>query len=155
MPSATVELRNIEGTQAALGWAGGHTVVVDRPEGRAGGMGLGFNGAQLLALALGGCFCNDLRYTAEQMGVQLGKIAVTVTVEMEGVPLATTAAAMTVSCETLDGSDPQPVIEKAKAICMVANTLRQGAAVTIEFGGPEHFLVRLNRVRPCGWTDWD
>ena len=132
MPSATVELRNIEGTQAALGWAGGHTVVVDRPEGRAGGMGLGFNGAQLLALALGGCFCNDLRYTAEQMGVQLGKIAVTVTVEMEGVPLATTAAAMTVSCETLDGSDPQPVIEKAKAICMVANTLRQGAAVTIE-----------------------
>ena len=132
MPSATVELRNVEGTQAALGWAGGHTVVVDRPEGRAGGMGLGFNGAQLLALALGGCFCNDLRYTAEQMGVQLGKIAVTVTVEMEGVPLATTAAAMTVSCETLDGSDPQPVIEKAKAICMVANTLRQGAAVTIE-----------------------
>ena len=132
MPSATVELRNIEGTQAALGWAGGHTVVVDRPEGRAGGMGLGFNGAQLLALALGGCFCNDLRYTAEQMGVRLGKIAVTVTVEMEGEPLATTAAAMTVSCETLDGSDPQPVIEKAKAICMVANTLRQGAAVTIE-----------------------
>jgi len=132
MPSATVELRNIEGTQAALGWAGGHTLVVDRPEGRAGGMGLGFNGAQLLALALGGCFCNDLRYTAEQMGVQLGKIAVTVTVEMEGVPLATTAAAMTVSCETLDGSDPQPVIEKAQAICMVANTLRQGAAVTIE-----------------------
>ena len=132
MPSATVELRNVEGTQAALGWAGCHTVVVDRPEGRAGGMGLGFNGAQLLALALGGCFCNDLRYTAEQMGVRLGKIAVTVTVEMEGVPLATTAAAMTVSCETLDGSDPQPVIEKAQAICMVANTLRQGAAVTIE-----------------------
>ena len=132
MPSATVELRNIEGTQAALGWAGGHTVVVDRPERKAGGMGLGFNGAQLLALALGGCFCNDLRYTAEQMGVRLGKIAVTVTVEMEGVPLATTAAAMTVSCETLDGSDPQPVIEKAQAICMVANTLRQGAAVTIE-----------------------
>ena len=132
MPSATVELRNIEGTQAAMGWAGGHTIVVDRPEGRAGGMGLGFNGAQLLALALGGCFCNDLRYSAEQMGVRLGKIAVTVTVEMEGTPLATTAAAMTVSCETLDGSDPQPVIEKAKAICMVANTLRQGAAVTIE-----------------------
>ena len=135
MPSATVELRNIEGTQAALGWAGGHTVVVDRPEGKAGGMGLGFNGAQLLALALGGCFCNDLRYTAEQMGVRLGKIAVTVTVEMEGQPLATTAAAMTVSCETLDGSDPQPVIERAKAICMVANTLRQGAAVTIESAG--------------------
>lgn len=54
MVSAAVELRNVEGTQAAMGWAGGHTVVFDRPEGEAGGMGLGFNGAQLLALALGG-----------------------------------------------------------------------------------------------------
>jgi hypothetical protein len=33
-----------------MGWAGGHTIIVDRPEGKAGGMGLGFNGGQLLAL---------------------------------------------------------------------------------------------------------
>jgi uncharacterized OsmC-like protein len=64
MKSTTVELRNIEGTEAAAGWAGDHTLVVDRPEGKAGGQGLGFNGGQLLALALGGCFCNDLRYVA-------------------------------------------------------------------------------------------
>jgi hypothetical protein len=37
MPSATVELRNIAGTEAAVGWAGAHTVVVDRPDGKAGG----------------------------------------------------------------------------------------------------------------------
>jgi hypothetical protein len=52
MISTTVELRTVEGTQAAMGWAGGHTIVVDRPEGRVGGLGLGFNGAQLLALAI-------------------------------------------------------------------------------------------------------
>ena len=69
MVSMTVELRNVEGTEAAMGWAGGHTIVVDRPEGKAGGLGLGFNGAQLLALAIGGCFCNDLRYVADEMGV--------------------------------------------------------------------------------------
>jgi organic hydroperoxide reductase OsmC/OhrA len=56
MASMTVELSNIAGTEAALGWAGGHTLVVDRPEGRAGGKGLGFNGGQLLALTIGGCF---------------------------------------------------------------------------------------------------
>ena len=56
MLSATVELRNVEGTEAAGGWAGAHTVVVDRPDGKAGGRGLGFNGAQLLALTIGGCF---------------------------------------------------------------------------------------------------
>jgi len=98
MTSMTVELRNVEGTEAALGWAGGHSVVVDRPEGKAGGQGLGFNGGQLLAKAIGGCFCNDLGYSAHAMGVQLGKIAVTVTV----------------SCDTLDGSDPAPVIERPR-----------------------------------------
>jgi len=64
MPEVAVELRNIAGTEAALGWAGAHTIVVDRPDGRAGGKGLGFNGSQLLALTIGGCFCNDLRYVA-------------------------------------------------------------------------------------------
>lgn len=42
-------LRNVEGTQAALGWAGSHTSVVDRLTGKPAGQGLGFNGAQLLA----------------------------------------------------------------------------------------------------------
>ena len=104
MASMTVELRNVEGTEAAMGWAGGHTIVVDRPPGKAGGRGLGFNGAELLALAIGGCFCNDLRYVANDMGVGLGKIAVSVTVEMAGNPLLTTGARMAVSCEMLDGS---------------------------------------------------
>ena len=132
MPSTTIELRNVEGTQAALGWAGGHTIVVDRPDGKAGGRGLGFNGAQLLALAIGGCFCNDLRYVAEKTGVGLGKIAISVTVELEGNPLVTTAATMAVSCQTLDGSDPQIIIEKAKTTCMVTNSLRRGIPVKIE-----------------------
>ena len=52
---------------------------------RTGGRGLGFNGAELLALAIGGCFCNDLRYVANDMGVGLGKIAVSVTVEWRAI----------------------------------------------------------------------
>lgn len=132
MMSPTVELRTVEGTQAAMGWAGGHTVVVDRPEGKAGGMGLGFNGAQMLALAIGGCFCNDLRYVAEEMGVGLGKIAVSVTVNLDGKPLLATSATMTVSCETLDGSDPRKVIDKAGEISAISNSLRRGVPVTVE-----------------------
>jgi organic hydroperoxide reductase OsmC/OhrA len=91
MPSAVVELSNVAGTEAALGWAGAHAIVVDRPEGRAGGMGLGFNGAQLLALTIGGCFCNDLRYVAHAMGVALGDFAVLVTVYLDGAPIMATA----------------------------------------------------------------
>ncbi len=132
MVAMTIELRNVEGTEAAMGWAGGHTIVIDRPEGKAGGLGLGFNGAQLLALAIGGCFCNDLRYVAEETNVSLGSISVSVTVELEGDPLITTAATMEVSCSVLDGSDPRPIIEKAKASCMVSNSLARGIPVSIE-----------------------
>ena len=135
MPSMTVELRNVEGTQAAMGWAGGHTLVVDRAEGKAGGQGLDFNGGQLLALSIGGCFCNDLRYAAAEMGVGLGRIAVSVTLELEGDPLLATGATMSVSCEMLDGSDPQTIIDRAQAISTVANSLRRGLPVAIQTAG--------------------
>lgn len=36
MVRSVIELRNVAGTEAAMGWAGGHTVVIDRPEGKAG-----------------------------------------------------------------------------------------------------------------------
>jgi len=131
MPSTTVELRNIAGTEAAVGWAGAHTVVVDRPEGKAGGRGLGFNGAQLLALTIGGCFCNDLRYVAHATGVELAGISISVTVELEGDPILATSATMVVSCETLDGSSAESVIEKAKATCMATNSLRRGLPIAV------------------------
>lgn len=132
MTSATVELRSVEGTQAAVGWAGSHTVVVDRPPGKAGGMGLGFNGAELLGLTIGGCFCNDLRYVAAELGVPLGRIAVSVTVMIEGDPLLATSATMRASCETLDGSDPSRIIERAQESCMATNSLRRGFPIKVE-----------------------
>jgi organic hydroperoxide reductase OsmC/OhrA len=131
MQSTTVELRNIAGTEAAVGWAGAHTVVVDRPDGKAGGRGLGFNGAQLLALTIGGCFCNDLRYVAHATGVELGGISVSVTVELEGDPVLATTATMVVSCETLDGSSAESIIEKATATCMAINSLRRGLPIAV------------------------
>lgn len=39
MVQSSVELRNVPGAEAALGWAGAHTLVVDRPDGKAGGLG--------------------------------------------------------------------------------------------------------------------
>jgi organic hydroperoxide reductase OsmC/OhrA len=136
MVSMTVELRNVEGTQAALGWAGSHTVVVDRPEGKAGGQGLGFNGGQLLALAIGGCFCNDLRYVAHEKGVELGRIAVSVTVDLEGDPLLATAARLNVSCKAGGGADTGEIVRAAEARCMAANSLRKGFPVTVEASVP-------------------
>lgn len=131
MRETTVHLRNVQGSEAALGWAGGHTVVVDRPEGRAGGAGLGFNGGQLLGLALGGCFCNDLRYVAHDLGVTLARIEVDVTITLDGDPLVATAARLDVICETEDGASATEVIARARVKCMVANSLKQGLPVDI------------------------
>jgi organic hydroperoxide reductase OsmC/OhrA len=132
MVEAIVELRNVPGTEAAMGWAGGHTVVVDRPEGKAGGKGLGFNGAQLLGLSIGGCYCNDLRYTAHDLGVEIGEIVVSVRIELEGSPLVATSAVLSVKCETTDGSDPKVLIDRAWAICTVANSLNRGVKTTLK-----------------------
>jgi len=130
-----VKLRNLPGTEAAVGWAGGHTIVADRPDGKAGGRGLGFNGAQLLALALGGCFCNDLRYSAETLGVAVGEISVEVSLHLDGSPPLATAASLTVNCTMADGSDPAPVIALAKTTCMVSNSLMRGIPVTVTAPG--------------------
>ena len=54
-----VETRSVDGGPTALGWAGSVSVVVDRPV-AAGGRGLGFNGGQLLDLAVAGCISSDL-----------------------------------------------------------------------------------------------
>lgn len=131
MIQSFVELRNVAGTEAAMGWAGGHTLVVDRPDGKAGGMGLGFNGGQLLALAIGGCYCNDLRFVAPGLGVEIVEIAVTVKLELDGAPLVATSAIMSVSCTTLDGSDPKVLIDRAWSDCTVANSLNRGVPTTL------------------------
>lgn len=131
MATMTVELHNIAGTGAALGAAGAHTLVVDRPPGKAGGLGLGFNGGELLALTIGGCFANDLRYTAHGMNIEIGAIALSVEVSFEGDPLLCTGARMRVEVELADGADPGELIKRTEAISMAANSLRRGIPVEI------------------------
>jgi len=132
MQTATIEIRNVAGTEAALGWAGGHTLIIDRPNGRAGGLGLGFNGAQLLGLTIGGCFANDLRYVAERDGAKIENISITVDVTLQGDPIIATDAVLRVSVEMADGSDGSDLIRRTSAISMAMNSLNRGVAVRVE-----------------------
>jgi organic hydroperoxide reductase OsmC/OhrA len=132
MSSSTIEYRLKPGTRAAVGTAGNHSVIADRPEGKAGGMGLGFNGGELLALALGGCICNDLQVLADDAAVAIADLKVTVTIDFGGKPSRATNVQMKIHCELADGSDPSELIERAKALTNIANSLRAGVPVTIE-----------------------
>lgn len=129
MATMSVSLRSVPDTQAAMGWAGGHTVLIDRPDGRAGGMGLGFNGGQMIALAIGGCFCNDLRYMADAMNVRIDKIAVDVSITLEGTPLLVTSAQ--VSAKVEGEGDMDELIRRAAADSTVGNSVQRGFPVTV------------------------
>lgn len=129
--SMTVNLRNVPGTEAALGWASGHTVVIDRPEGMAGGKGLGFNGGELIALAIGGCLCNDLRYVGYEMGIDIANLEVDVTVSLDGDPLRVTGAKVQVRLTGDDEADLAALFERAHEISAVANSVRSGFPVTL------------------------
>lgn len=131
MSSTVIEYRALPGTRAAVGRAGAHSVIADRPEGRFGGMGLGFNGGELLALAIGGCFCNDMQAIADQIGAKIADLSVSVTIDFEGEPTRATAARMEVDCKLGDGSDPAELIERAKADTTIGNSLRAGIPIEI------------------------
>jgi len=119
--------RTLPGTEAAEGSAGGRTVVVDRPDGVAGGQGLGFNGGELLALALGGCLANDLRYVAHDEQRDLGEI--TVEVALEVVDGRVTGADIAVS-----GVDDPGLLERAVAGSTIVSALVEGAPVRVRPG---------------------
>ncbi|BBK31028.1 organic hydroperoxide reductase OsmC/OhrA [Stella humosa] len=131
MQTATVEIRNVEGTEAALGWAGSHTLVIDRAMGRVGGLGLGFNGAELLGLTIGGCFANDLRYVAADRGLKIKEISISVEVRLQGDPIIATEAVLRVSVQAADGSDCADLIRRTSEISMAMNSLNRGVAVTL------------------------
>lgn len=132
MATMSVSLRNVPGTRAAMGWAGGHTLVIDRAEGKAGGMGLGFNGGQMIALSIGGCFCNDLRYMAETMQVELDEIAVDVAIELDGKPLLVTSATLSVRVTSPDqNADLAELIRRTEANSTVSNSVRAGFPVNV------------------------
>jgi organic hydroperoxide reductase OsmC/OhrA len=128
----TVALRNVPGTEAALGWAGSHTLVVDRGAGVAGGLGLGFNGGELLALAIGGCLCNDLRYAAHAEGVAIADIDVAVTVRIDGAPPVVREARLRVAASTPEGTAADGVVDRALAASIVLASVRQGFPVAID-----------------------
>ncbi len=131
MGRTTIEYRTVPGTRAAFGLAGTHGVIADRPSGTFGGMGLGFNGGQLLALAIGGCFCNDMQAIADEMGLVIDKLSVSVSIDFAGTPSRASDAQLVVECSLDGGADPSELIERAKEVTTIGNSLRSGFPVEI------------------------
>ena len=76
----------MDGRTTAVGSAGPFTLIVDRPV-NAGGGGLGFNGGQLLNLAVAACISNDLFREAARDRIVLRRVRVSARSNYSGDPV--------------------------------------------------------------------
>jgi putative redox protein len=126
-----VRLRNIDGTTTALASAGAHSVVVDRPV-EGGGEGLGFNGGELLHVAVAGCISNDLFREATARGLAISRVVVEVDGDFVGNPAVSSGIRYSVEVE---GSSPEAdlraLVDHVDAIAEIPNSLRRGTEVRL------------------------
>jgi putative redox protein len=126
-----VEVRSVDGGPTALGWAGSVSLVVDRPP-KAGGRGLGFNGGQLLNLAVAGCISNDLFREAAARGITLHRVRVTAESDYTGQPAVSTPIEYSVEIAgDADDAALDELIAHVNDIAEIPNSLRQGTPVTL------------------------
>ncbi len=126
-----VETRNVDGRVTSLGTAETFTLVVDRPTAGGGG-GLGFNGGQLLYLAVAGCVSNDLFREARAAGIELSSVRVKVSGDFVGEPAVSDEIRYEVE---VAGNAPEgqlrELIDQVDEIAEIPNSLRQGTRVRL------------------------
>jgi len=127
----TIHVRTIDGASAAVGWSGPRTVAIDRPE-SAGGLGIGFNGGELLLLAIGACYTNDLHREAAKRGMVLNSVYVDVDGDWGGDPVRAQNVTFTVRVEG-GGSEKElmDLIHHTDQVAEIHNSLRFGTKVTL------------------------
>lgn len=130
--SFAVTVRNVHGRTTAVGAGGSHTLVVDRPE-EAGGGGLGFNGGQLLHLAVAGCISNDLFREAAARGITLTRVVVHADGGYGGEPAVSTGVTYSVEVEGSGSEDElRALVAHVDDIGEIPNSLRRGTDVALE-----------------------
>lgn len=131
MPQTTVEIRTLAHTSLAVGSSGSRTVTIDRTK-EAGGLGLGFNGGELLLLAIGGCYSNDIFREAAKRGIKVHSVHVTVAADWGGDPVRAQNVTYSASVEA---DAPREVIEElvrhTDEVAEIPNSLRHGTDVKL------------------------
>jgi putative redox protein len=126
----TVEVDQV-GVSTSKGVARSHSVLIDRPAEK-GGEDRGPLGGELLLLSLGGCFMSTLLAAVRTRNAAVSGVKVAVTGTVGGVPERFEAFHMRVSAEHDDADLMRKLIAMAERGCLVTNTLRDAAVVTVE-----------------------
>ncbi|MGA8313525.1 MAG: OsmC family protein [Terriglobales bacterium] len=131
MPQTSVEIRTVAGTSLAVGSSGPRTVTIDRAK-EAGGLGLGFNGGELLLLAIGGCYSNDIYREAAKRGLRVQNVEVKVTADWAGEPVRAQNICFSVNVEAeATAQEILNLIHHSDSVAEIPNSLRLGTAVRL------------------------
>ena len=132
MAATTIQVRTISGIQSGTGWSGQQPVVVGRSA-AVGGDGLGYSGGELLALAVGACFYNNLYFAADKRKIHIHRAEVEVSCNWTEEPVV--SSGITISA-TVDADASKQAIEAlirhAGDASTVSNTLRQETSVELK-----------------------
>ena len=141
MSQMTVHVRSAHEGTFSVGWTGQHSLVIDRGPGD-GGQGMGFDGGQLMLLALGASYANVVYREAGKRGFDVHGVRVVVACDWEGEP----ASARNVRYSTrVEAAAPEDeileLIQHVDEIAEVHNTLRTGG--TVELADAEAVSVQI------------
>ena len=126
-----VRLRTVGDGPTALGQGGAFTLTVDRPA-AAGGGGLGFNGGQLLYLAIAACWSNDLYREAATLGIELDGVEVSVDGDFPARSEGSTPIAMEV---TIRSAAPEArlreLVAEVERVAEIPRAIRESPPITV------------------------
>jgi len=126
----TVEVDQV-GPSTSKGTARSHSVVIDRPADK-GGEDKGPLGGELLLLSLGGCFMSTLLAAIKTREANVSGVKVSVAGTIGGAPERFESLHMRVSAKYNDADLMRKLITMAERGCLVTNTLRDAAVITLE-----------------------
>jgi uncharacterized OsmC-like protein len=131
MAQTTVHLRTLQAASSAVGWSGTHAITIDRSE-EAGGLGIGFNGGELLLLAIGGCYLNDVYREAAKRGIGVRSVQVAVEADWGGDPIRAQNVSFSVKVEAAAPSEAiAELIKDTDVVAEIPNSLRLGTQVSL------------------------
>lgn len=119
-------------------WGGGyrcevaarqHHIVVDEPE-SAHGTDTGATPTELLLASLGSCFTLALYHVAAKRNIELRSIEIAATGTYTGLAFSALDLVIHIDADADDGGI-EDLIERAKAVCYVSNTLAEPPPVTV------------------------
>ena len=126
---ASIHIRTLPDSSAALGWTHGRSVTIDRAcEGA--GQHIGFSAAELLCLAVGACYTHELFVEAGSRNIRMHSVHIDVAVDEAGPDDRHVTASLRLEADA-DADTISELVEHADRVAMVPNLLRLGTSVRL------------------------